>query len=68
MTAIDTADYSGPNLKALRRILAALIASAVICFAITIALIAHAKPHQNGTRIAQKHCMCGVSCARAQTR
>jgi hypothetical protein len=68
MTAITDADYFGPNLKALRRILAALIASAVLCFAITLTLIARAKPPQTGTRIAQKRRACPTQCARRRTR
>lgn len=58
----------GPNLKALRRILYALIASAMLCFAITLTLIARTKPIQNGTRIAQKRCGCGASCVREHAR
>jgi len=40
-------DYANanPNLKALKRILFALIAAAALCFAVTLTLIARAKPH-----------------------
>jgi hypothetical protein len=58
---------ANPNLKALRRILYALIASAALCFAITLTLIARTKPPQRGTRVARSQCTC-LSCARTHPR
>lgn len=63
-------DYANanPDRKALRRILYALIASAALCFAVTLTLIARAKPPQTGTRVAQKSCACGNRCERVPAR
>ena len=63
--------YAGPNLKALRRILAALIISAALCFAICLALILHApKPQQRQIRRAETRteCHCQGQCMRTPTR
>lgn len=53
-------DYESfnPNLKALRRILFALIAAAVVTFAIALSLILHPVPQPRVTRTARK-CTCG---------
>ena len=63
-------DYANakPDLKALKRILYALIASAALCFAVTLTLITRTKPPQTGTRIAQKRCACGNRCLREPAR
>ena len=56
-----------PDFKALRRILAALIISAAVCFAICLALILHApKPSQPQPRRTATHaeCHCEGRCMR----
>lgn len=60
-----------PDFRALRRILAALIVSAALCFAICLALIFHApKPGQRQTRRAETRteCHCEGRCMRLPTR
>ena len=59
--------HTSPNLKALRRIMAALIASAVLCFAICITLIARTKPPQP-TTATRVRCACGGQCARIRAK
>jgi hypothetical protein len=61
--------YSGPDLKALRRILFALIASAVLCFAIALTLIARTKrPNMPMRTASPARCACGGQCVRAPMR
>ena len=67
MSDVNDAEYSGPNLKALRRIMAALIASAVLCFAICVTLIARAKPPEPSTPT-HVRCACGGQCARIRAK
>lgn len=62
-------DYESfePNLKALRRIMAALIAAAVITFGIAVFLIMHPLPSPRATR-AVPRCACkgaGNCCPRS---
>lgn len=59
-------DYAGanPNLKALRRIGFALVASAVLCFAVALTLIARTKPPQHSTSTIPVRWLCGGHCAR----
>ena len=63
MSAIS-GEYSGPNLKALRRIMAALFTSAALCFAICVTLIVRTKPQQSqAAHIATSaRCICGGRC------
>jgi hypothetical protein len=61
-------DYESfePNLKALRRIMAALIVAAVITFGIAVFLIVHPPHHPRVTRAAPR-CACkgaGICCPR----
>ncbi len=61
-------DYESfePNLKALRRILFALAAAAVMTFGIALFLIMHPMPSPRVTRLAQR-CTCkgaGICCPR----
>jgi hypothetical protein len=61
-------DYESfnPNVKALRRILFALIASAVVTFGIAMFLILHPAPQARVTRVARR-CTCrgaGICCVR----
>ena len=54
-----------PNLRALRRIMAAFIVAAAICFAICITLIfRQANAGHAVTRRAINHCICGGHCLR----
>jgi len=58
-------EYTGPDVKALRRIMAALFTAAALCFAISIGLIVRTKPpqpHQTATTPAR--CICGRQCLR----
>lgn len=60
--------HANPNLKALRRILYALLASAALCFAITLTLIARARPAQQKAHSTPAHCVCGGQCARIRAK
>ena len=57
-------EYTGPNLKALRCIMAALFPSAALCFAICITLIARTKPPrpQAVHTATPARCICGGQC------
>jgi hypothetical protein len=59
-------EYSGPDVKALRRIMAALFISAALCFAICITLIVRTKAPQRQTThiVTPARCACGGQCAR----
>jgi hypothetical protein len=63
-------DYANanPNLKALKRILFALIAAAALCFAVTLTLIARAKPHGQSVHQTPARCACGGQCMRTARR
>jgi hypothetical protein len=55
-----------PDVKALRRIMAALFTAAALCFAICVTIIVHAKPQQRQAVHVSPHarCNCGGQCAR----
>jgi hypothetical protein len=65
MNVIRAHDYlpaPQPDFKALRRIMAGLIASAVICFGICMALIVRDRPVAR--HAVHPHCACGGKCLR----
>jgi hypothetical protein len=66
MSAIAEGEYSGPDVKALRRIMAALFTAAVLCFAICLTLIVRAKPPQRQAEhiTTPARCICGRQCLR----
>jgi hypothetical protein len=70
MRALPAYDYPPrkpqpvPNLKALRRIMAGLIASAVICFGICMALIVRDGRRPAVRPAVHPHCACGGKCLR----
>jgi hypothetical protein len=55
-----------PDVKALRRIMAALFTAAALCFAICVTLIVRTKPpqRQNAHITTPARCTCGVQCLR----
>ena len=59
-------EYTGPDLKALRRIMAALFTAAALCFTICVAMIVHAKPQQRQAAhiTTPARCTCGGQCLR----
>ena len=71
MNALRVRDYlppspqdAQPDFKALRRIMAGLIASAVICFGICMALILRDGPRPVVQPAAHPRCACGGKCLR----
>ena len=63
-----TATTTVPNVKALRRILYALILSAILCFGICLALIANTKPQAQDSALRRVPCHCANNCMRARER
>ena len=63
-------EYTGPNLKALLRIMAALFTAAALCFAICITLITRPKPprHHSVHTATPARCICGGQCASQRAR
>jgi len=63
-------EYTGPDVKALRRIMAALFTAAALCFAICVALVVRTKaPQRQAAHIATPaRCTCGGQCARPRAR
>jgi hypothetical protein len=59
---------ANPNLKALRRIMFALFASAALCFAITLTLITRTTPPQHQAHATPARCACGGQCARIRAK
>jgi hypothetical protein len=57
-------EYTGPNLRALRRIMAALFISAALCFTICLTLIVHDKPVRH--RPVRKASPCPCACSTRQ--
>lgn len=68
MSAIPAHDYlpvpPQPDFKALRRIMAGLIASAIICFGICMAMIVRAGPRPVVRLAVHPRCACGGKCLR----
>lgn len=63
-----TATTTGPDVKALRRILYALFLSAALCFAICLALVARIKPETRHSAPRRVPCHCDNKCMRTSTR
>ena len=61
------ATTTGPNVKALRRILYGLLLSAALCFAICLTLIARTKPPAQAIHTPAR-CTCGGQCMRTLAR
>jgi len=59
-------EYTGPDVKALRRIMAALFIAAALCFAICFMLIIRTRPPQRQTAhiTTPARCICGRQCLR----
>ena len=59
-------EYTWPDVKALRRIMAGLFLAAALCFAICVTLIVRTKPpHRETAHIATPaRCICGGQCLR----
>ena len=59
-------EYTGPDVKALRRIMAALFIAAALCFAICVNLIIRTKPPQRQAAhiTTPARCTCGWQCLR----
>jgi hypothetical protein len=60
--------HANPNLKALRRILYALLTAVALCFGITLTLIARTRPPQHQTPSTPARCACGGQCARSRAK